>query len=185
MRSATIAGGASDKNARHASDFYETPSDCTNALMDSFGWVFDGLRIWEPACGGGAISNVLLGRGFDVVSTDLHNRGYSSGSIDFLQSQIMGEAIITNPPFNLAHDFIAKSIDCNVPFAMLVKATYWHAKKRVNLFERKRPLAILAMPWRPAMSPDRGKSATMDFIWTIWGKEQPTHGTKYEIARRG
>jgi hypothetical protein len=184
MRSSTIIGGASDKNARHASDFYATPPDCTNALMDHFGWVFEGRKIWEPACGDGAISKVLIDRGFDVVSTDLHGRGYAPGGVDFLECEKMGEAIITNPPFNLAHDFIARSIDLDVPFAMLVKATYWHAGKRLELFSRKQPIGILAMAWRPAMSPERGKSATMDFIWTIWGEGSPPHGTKYKIAGR-
>lgn len=185
MRSATIIGGSSDKNKRHPSDFYATPSDCTNALIDHFGWVFEGRKIWEPACGDGAISEVLIDRGFDVVSSDLHDRGYSAESgIDFLNCRVAGDAIITNPPFNLAHDFIDRSIEIGVPFAMLLKATYWHAAKRIELFEKKTPLGVLAMAWRPAMSPERGKSATMDFVWTIWGERSSPHGTKYKVAGR-
>jgi len=39
---------------------------------------FEG-SIWEPACGDGAISKVLLAAGFDVVSTDLIDRGFGTG----------------------------------------------------------------------------------------------------------
>ena len=63
MKASTIIGGKSPKNSRNAADFYATPRECTNALLDNFDWLFRGGRIWEPACGDGAISKVLEGRG--------------------------------------------------------------------------------------------------------------------------
>lgn len=57
-------------------DFYPTPPEAVRALLSVE--AFEG-SIWEPACGDGAISKVLLAAGFDVVSTDLIDRGFGSG----------------------------------------------------------------------------------------------------------
>ncbi len=60
---------------------------------------FDGA-IWEPACGRGAISMMLEAAGHQVVSTDLIQRDYGNGSVDFLsEPECRAKHIITNPPF--------------------------------------------------------------------------------------
>ena len=61
--------------------------------------------IWEPACGRGDMSKVFIDNGYDVLSTDLIDRDYGEGGVDFLQdAQInrFGEVdnIITSPPFS-------------------------------------------------------------------------------------
>ena len=183
MESSVIIGGASSKNARNAADYYATPRDCTVALLRRFSWLFEGQSIWEPACGDGAISKVLEEHSFDVASTDLHDRGFGKPGIDFLKSNKSPFPIITNPPFKLAEQFIEHSASFGVPFAMLLKSTYWHAAKRFDLFNRTKPLAVLAMAWRPAMSPERGRAATMDFCWTVWDGK-PTQNTRYIIEKR-
>jgi hypothetical protein len=142
--------------------------------------MFDKGRVWEPACGDGAISKVLEANGLDVVSTDLYDRGYGKGGMNFMTSDCTCGSIITNPPFNLAAQFIERAAEKEVPFAMLLKATYWHAAKRSELFNRTRPLAVMAMSWRPAMSPERGKSGTMDFIWTVW-RSKPVNLSRYHV----
>jgi len=183
MKSSIIIGGKSDQYKRNKADFYATPSECTIALLNRFGWLFKDKHIWEPACGDGAISKVLEGRGYSVKSSDLYDRGYGQSGVDFLNSDDNCDAIITNPPFNLASSFIEKASNKRVPFAMLIKATYWHAEKRRQLFIDTGPMAVIAMTWRPAMSPERGASATMDFIWTVWA-ENPTEDTKYFVERK-
>tara|TARA_R110002073_G_scaffold182075_1_gene340380 strand:- start:63 stop:623 length:561 start_codon:yes stop_codon:yes gene_type:complete len=183
MKSSTIIGGSSKHHKRNAADFYATPSECTSALLHHFGWLFQGLTIWEPACGDGAISKVLESRGFDTVSTDLYNRGYGVSGMNFLNDKGSCESIITNPPFNLAEQFIERAAQKKIPFAMLLKATYWHAAKRTELFHRTMPMAVIAMAWRPTMSPERGKSGTMDFIWTIWDSK-PSNSTQYILAEK-
>ena len=183
MKSSTIIGGKSDQHKRNKADFYSTPRDCTIALIDRFEWLFRGGRIWEPACGDGAISKVLEERNFEVISTDLHDRGYGKGGMNFLTAECNCGSIITNPPFNLAADFIEHAATKRVPFAMLTKSTFWHAAKRHRLFRQTKPMVVMAMTWRPAMSPERGKSATMDFIWTVWGTG-PHSKTQYILAGR-
>jgi ParB-like chromosome segregation protein Spo0J len=56
--------------------FYRTPTETTRALLkvEKFR-----SRVWELACGDGAISKVLIEAGYEVVSTDLIDRGYGEG----------------------------------------------------------------------------------------------------------
>ena len=68
--------------------------------------------VWEPACGDGAMSEMLQGYGHKVVSTDLVDRGYGSTGIDFLmETELLAPNIVTNPPYKLAQEFIQKAID--------------------------------------------------------------------------
>src|ERR1700759_147425 len=52
------------------------------ALPKLVGWP---RRVWEPACGDGGIARPLERGGFRVVGTDLVDRGYGFGGVDFLQ----------------------------------------------------------------------------------------------------
>ncbi len=91
-------------------DFYATPPEATRALLSVEH--FDGT-IWEPACGQGAISDVLKNHGHTVISTDLIDRGYGIPAIDFLkQSAARATHIITNPPYGggVADKFIGKAL---------------------------------------------------------------------------
>src|SRR5882724_1020796 len=83
---------------RPDNDYYKTPSNATEALLKVE--QFDGT-ILEPACGNGAISKILCDKGYNVISTDLIDRNYGIGGIDFLCNDYVYSAdnIITNPPF--------------------------------------------------------------------------------------
>ena len=62
-------------------DFYPTPPEAVRALLSVE--QFDGL-IWEPACGDGAIAKELARHDHSVHPTDLIDRGYGIGGLDFL-----------------------------------------------------------------------------------------------------
>lgn len=82
---------------RAPNEFYPTPPEAARALLSVES--FDG-DIWEPACGDGAISEVLVGAGYDVVSTDLIAYGYGEAGVDFLtQTKARAKHIVTNPPY--------------------------------------------------------------------------------------
>src|SRR6266571_473442 len=85
-------------------DLYETPEVAVRALLR-----VERLpaRIWEPACGPGAIVRVLRGAGHEVIAGDLVDYGcpMSFHGIDFLmevRAPHKVEAIVTNPPYKLA-----------------------------------------------------------------------------------
>jgi hypothetical protein len=65
-------------------------------------------KIWEPCAGLGSISDELIKEGYDVLSTDLIDRGYGEGNIDFLKLtketlrpewKDYMKCIVTNPPY--------------------------------------------------------------------------------------
>jgi hypothetical protein len=107
------AGRHSLKDRGH--DLYETPRCAVDALLR-----VEALPhfLWEPAAGRGAIVNVLREAGHRVLASDLVDYGdptHFSGR-DFLlehKAPEHCEAVITNPPFRLAQQFVEHaSISC-------------------------------------------------------------------------
>lgn len=172
MKDSVLIIGGGNKN-EHL-DFYPTPPECTHALMMFMG--ITGKTIWEPACGDGKMSSVIKMYGNEVIETDI------ARGVDFLNCDWeCCDAVITNPPFSLAESFIRKAQ--NAPMsAMLLKAHYWNAAKRRSLFTSFPPSYVLALSWRPNFLEARGKSPTMDFIWTVW--ESGNCDTRFRILER-
>lgn len=175
--------GANSAFGRNEADFYPTPSECTWALLQH--WQPAGT-VWEPACGDGAIARVLTDAGYQTIASDLHDRGYGDWTGDFLNDppRASFDAIVTNPPFNVAEPFIRTAAAYGVPFAMLLKSTYWHAATRSKLFEETGPEMVIAMTWRPSFDLRRGTSPTMDVIWTVWGPRPWLKPCSYVLAAK-
>lgn len=137
--------------------------------------------IWEPACGQNHMVNAIRNRGYQVIGTDILT------GTDFLEVDIPDgvDWIITNPPFSKSEKFIERCIEHKKPFALLLKSQYWHAKKRMKLFQEYPPEYVLPLSWRPDfLMGKRGKgSPLMDVIWNVW---EPgfTSYTKYIILER-
>jgi hypothetical protein len=101
---------------RNARDFYATPAWVTEALLRHIR--FRG-PIWEPCCGDGAMSVVLEEHGYDVISTDIADRGFGKPGVDFLACRAVPKgcrSIITNPPYGDSGSHTGKS---KSPGAML------------------------------------------------------------------
>lgn len=166
-----LTNGGNQENRREL-DFYPTPPDVTEALMQFLD--LDPCTIWEPACGNGDMSKVLARHGHRVISTDLRETGFGEGGVDFLLTDNRPcDAIITNPPFNVSEAFIRKSLSCAPIVAMVLKSQYWHAKKRHELFKAFPPAWVLPLTWRPDFLFDQREngakgSPTMECIWTVW-----------------
>ena len=94
-----------------------------------------GCSIWEPACGAGAISKVLIKEGFNVISTNINERGYGIKGVDFLkEKKRRADVIFTNPPFDAetgsAQDFIFHAGELRVDvLILLLKTNYAQAQK--------------------------------------------------------
>ena len=109
---------------RKKSDFYETPYSISRHLLNRE--VFDtNLTVCEPACGDGAIVNILKEKWDEnkITSYDIDK--------NFLNDSQQYDYIITNPPFSIAQDFIkqAKKL-AKIKFAFLLPLSYLHGKKR-------------------------------------------------------
>lgn len=180
-----MAGG-SVKDGRREHDFYPTEPEAIHALIDAIQYDLEAwslqnakpVRFHEPACGDGAISKVLEGYGFDVLSTDLIDRGYGTGGIDYLVTKDTRPFVITNPPFYLAEEFIRKAMDDGAERVwMLLKSTYFHAKNRIDLFENTPVSRIMPLSWRLDFTGQ--KCPTMECAWFEWSrghKGDPAYG---------
>lgn len=92
-----------DTGKRKINDFYPTPARCTRDILDRV--KFEG-QVWEPCCGDGAISQILLDYGYDVKSSDLFDYGYGETGIDFLKYMEPVDNIVTNPPYKITDKFL-------------------------------------------------------------------------------
>ena len=128
---------------RETSDYYATDPKAVEQLLEleSFS-----NAIWEPACGEGHISKVLKEHGHYVRSTDLVDRGFGEGGIDFLmQGERWRGDIITNPPYKLAQEFVEKAIqliDHRAKVAMFLKLTFLEGQARYKLFKNTPPTGL-------------------------------------------
>lgn len=164
-----MISGGNHRGDRQKDDFYSTTPECTLAFLAAESDHLKGHRILEPCCGTGAISSILIGHGFDVVSSDLVDRGYGQVGIDFLQTTSTDcTAMVTNPPYKLAEQFIRHALeDLQVTYlALLLKSQYWHSSRRYKMFQQHPPAVIYPLLWRPDFL-NRG-GPTMDFQWTVW-----------------
>lgn len=155
---------------RPGDDFYPTPPSAVHALADKY--LLPDI-IWEPACGDGAISKALIGRGHEVISTDLVYRGYGEGGIDFLKARhSLAETIVTNPPYKLAEDFIwkAHALDVGVT-CLLLKLSFLEGVSRKKLFSVYPPRMVYVFSKRLTMTRNgeaQRSSGMIAFAWFIW-----------------
>ena len=180
------SGGAErrDRGGMEA-DYYPTPPWATRALMrilnDQY---FARGSVWEPACGGGHMAEVLAESFKSVLATDLYDHGYAGRDgelIDFLSPEAarLGRVdwVITNPPFKLADEFIRVGLErAREGVAVLCRLQFLEGVKRSGLHfggnETGQGLTILA-PFceRVAMVRGRydpGASTNMAYAWFIY-----------------
>lgn len=175
-----ITLGASNHTSkeREVNDYYATEPKALELLLDIE--QFDPF-VWECACGEGHLSEVLKKYGYIVKSTDLIDRGYGDGCIDFLQStEPHNGDIITNPPYKYAQQFVEKSLNI-IPdgnrVAMFLKLTFLESKGRRELFNTYPPKYIYVASGRllcakngefDKMRQSGGSAAA--YGWFIWEK---------------
>lgn len=153
-------------------DFYPTPQWATHALINSESFEGD---IWEPACGDGSMSEVLAETGSQVISSDLYDRGYGDAGIDYLATKRRVANVITNPPYNAAEGFVAKSLEVvEKKFALLLRLAFLEGANRANtIFHKNPPSRVWVFSERITFYP-RGAviagSGTTAYAWFVWDK---------------
>lgn len=161
---------------------YSTPIAATEALLDY--WKLPkGSSIWEPACGTGAISEVLKERGYKVTSSDIVSRGYQHQSRDFLDAKARAvDYIITNPPIHLIDLFIEKAAKTKVKgFAFLLPGAYWFTAGHAELFTDHIPKYILPLAWTTKFV-GLNRTADVNVSWVIW--EGESKKATFDILKR-
>ncbi len=167
-------------------DFFPTPAWATHALIDNEEFVGD---IWECACGNGAMADVLETTGNRVIATDLHDRGYGEGGIDFLETKRVVPNIVTNPPYNAAEGFVHTGLKASTrKFAVLLRLAFLEgANRQRTIFTDTPPSRVWVFSERitfyPAGAVQKGTGTTA-YAWFVWDKDaQP--GTEMKWLKPG
>ena len=136
----TLGATNHGKFDRELDDYYATDPRALEMLLESESF---SKRVWEPACGAGHLSKVLVTHGHDVTSTDLVDRGYGTPGVDFLATfDPVDSDIVTNPPYKYALEFVQHAIDVVTDghkIAMLLRLNFLEGKKRRELFDTAPP----------------------------------------------
>lgn len=126
--------------------------------------------------GGGHLSKELEKNGYNVISTDIVDRGYGKGGIDFLkQTKKFDGDIITNPPYKFALEFVEKALELiNIgnKVIMFLKLTFLEGQKRRRLFDTKQLSKVYVFSKRQQCAKNgnfKGSSAVA-YAWFVWIK---------------
>ncbi|TAL79971.1 MAG: hypothetical protein EPN75_08760 [Beijerinckiaceae bacterium] len=172
-------------------EFYPTELWVTLALLERFS--FRG-PIWECCCGDGELAYGLRLRGYDVIASDLIDRGYGTPGIDFLTKQPKRPfgSIITNPPYKDAAAFVARARQFpGVMVAMYMPLSFCQGAKRTeNFWPVDPPDLIVTVADRATMYPrgQEGENAgMMATAWYIWagGPPKPGYDPRMKWLRGG
>lgn len=174
----TLGASNHTDTERDQFDYYATDPKAVELLLELETF---SENIWECACGEGHISEVLKAHGFNVVSTDLIDRGYGTGGIDFLNADFEFDGdIITNPPYKYAKEFVEhaiRNISDGHKVAMFLKLQFLEGKARRKLFDEFPPKTIYVASGRincckngDFSKEQRGNNSAQAYAWFIWEK---------------
>lgn len=90
--------------------------------------------IWECASGDGYMAKALSDAGFDVKATSIED------GVDFLDySYILDvDAIVTNPPFSIKHEFVKKCMELRKPWFLLMPVeaiATWRVQRYLDYYK--------------------------------------------------
>lgn len=163
---------------REKDDFYPTPPEPTRAFIAAEYprlKTFD--KIWEPAAGDGAMVREMQSCGFDVVASDLIDRGCDALIRDFYDFKVPpAKALITNPPFNECNwrdgqgRWITHALESlKVEYMALLLSWSWPAAAGLaRLYADHPPARVYLMRWKIDFT---GQGAPpMSNAWFVWDK---------------
>jgi hypothetical protein len=167
-------------------DFFPTPRWATYALLDNES--FQGIT-WECACGDGEMSRVLETDCKRVISSDLYDRGYGDGGVDFLAATRQADNIITNPPYNSAEAFVGVGVSqAKHKFALLLRLAFLEGANRAKtIFAEAPPARVWVFSERITFYPKGAEvkgSGTTAYAWFVWDKDAPS-GTELKWLKPG
>lgn len=159
-------------------DLYETPESATRALLRCEALP---TRIWEPACGRGAIARLLRDKGHEVMSTDLVDYGWQgqdASRMDFLferKAPAGFDCIVTNPPYKNAEAFVRQAVRLCPKVVMLLRLAFLEGEGRSGIIDSHLARVHVFRKRIPGMYQDsytgkRGNSA-MAFAWFVWERD--------------
>ena len=132
--------------------------------------------VWEPAAGSGNIHSVMLHRvgtreQAGAVASDIHGN-FANPSRNFFDWQPgLFDAIVTNPPYSIKFDWLARCYELGKPFALLVPVETIGAQSAQKLMERYGCELLLLNRRVNFIMPNKGEagsSAQFPVLWLCW-----------------
>ena len=164
------------KHAKGEGDDFQTPEYAVKPLLDyiSYHWT-----IWEPACGKGNIVRFFKNWGYKCRGTDiLEGR-------DFLTWEPgRYDCIVTNPPYSLKNEFIARCFELGKPFALLLPYTALETPER-QAYYKTHDIQLIFMDTRVKFETPSGEGSGSWFpvMWLTWGMGLPKQLNWAEIDK--
>jgi hypothetical protein len=161
----------------HSLDDFPTPPWATRALCEYLSeeeFCLQNKSVREPAANRGHMVKPLSEFFERVVPSDIHDYGAGYPVQDYLfgPPPEYTDWTVTNPPFRLAEQFIARAMTCSGAVAVIVRSAFLEGVGRYrNLFAVHPPALVLQFVERVVMhkgklSP-KGSTATA-YCWIVW-----------------
>jgi hypothetical protein len=160
-------------------DDFPTPPWATRALFDHLvnrlWWPYvDGMSCREPAANRGHMVRPLREIFGRVEASDIHDYGAGFPVQDYLfgPPPPRTDWTVTNPPFRLAEQFVARALECSDHAAVIVRSAFLEGVGRhKSLFSVHRPRLVLQFTERVVMHKGtlsaKGSTATA-YCWILW-----------------
>lgn len=141
----TLGASNHTEHDRAEHDYYATEPKAIDALLEKE--TFDkNAPIWENCCGEGHLSKRLEEFGYKVISTDLVDRGYGEGNVDFFkETKTRANCIITNPPYKYAKEWVEHSLKLlpkGGKLALFLPIQFLESEGRRKLFAENPPKTV-------------------------------------------
>lgn len=167
---------------RRESDFYKTPYDAVEKVLDALGG-FYGNEFLECCAGDGVIVRALR-RNFEEINISaieireeeksrlLYAGADAVDIADFRQWKPDGkiDVIITNPPYSIAQEIIEHCFEIapEAEIIMLLRLAFLESKKRKSFWGKHPVTQIYVLSERPSFT-GKGTDATA-YAWFVWSK---------------
>jgi hypothetical protein len=163
--------------SRNKLDAYYTNSKLVEQLLIKYP-VSTNKVILEPCNGKGYISHYLK-QEYSVVTNDIDPNTNSTYLYDFTDKSVVNifkrhcDIVITNPPFNVAEQILANSLEVADEVIMLLRLSFIEpCKSRRDLLNAYKDNLVKVIPIspRPKFRDDTTGSDSVTVAWFIWNK---------------
>ena len=165
-------------------DFYATPIDVVENLLNNIDLSQYGDKVLEPSAGNGNICRVIKSyypnksvTALEIREEELESLTKCSDEViidDYLQADMKSKysIIIGNPPYSKAIEFVIKSLELleeNGVLILLLRTAFLESKSRYKFWQQNPLSRLYTLSKRPSFT-GKGTDAT-SYSWFVWDKQ--------------